>query len=202
MRRICVFCGSNFGKNPVYREVAEELGRRMARRGVAIVYGGGNVGLMGALANAALGAGGEVIGVVPRMLSEREVAHHGVTELKVVETMHERKALMVELSDAFLSLPGGIGTMDEFFETLTWAQLDIHRKPCGILNLNGYYDHLVRQLDRFVEDGFLSPSNRRLIIIREDIDQVMYALDHHKPTAGEMFFERDGSRHTVEKRVS
>lgn len=202
MRRICVFCGSNFGKHPSYRRVAEELGRRMAGRGTGIVYGGGNVGLMGALADAALEAGGEVIGIVPRMLSEREVAHQGVTELKVVETMHERKALMVELSDAFLSLPGGIGTMDEFFETLTWAQLDIHRKPCGILNLNGYYDHIVGQLDRFVEDGFLSASNRRLLIIREDLDSMMHALDHHKPTVGEMFYERDGSRHTVEKRVS
>jgi len=191
MRRICVFCGSNFGRRPVYRKSAEELGRWLAERGLELVYGGGDVGLMGALANAALSAGGCVIGVIPRRLSEREVAHLGVTELRVVETMHERKALMVELSDAFVSLPGGLGTMDEFFETLTWAQLDIHRKPCGLLNTGGYYDQIVGLLDRFVEDGFLSPRNRELIIVRESLDELMTALMAREPIEAEQFFERD-----------
>ena len=191
MRRICVFCGSNFGKHPSYREAAEELGQLLAERGICLVYGGGDVGLMGAIADAALSAGGQVIGVIPRRLSDREVAHRGVTELRIVETMHERKALMVELSDAFISLPGGLGTMDEFFETLTWAQLDIHRKPCGLLNVNGYYDQVVGLLDRFVEDGFVSPRNRELIIVREDLADLMAALDEHQPTGAELFFERD-----------
>ena len=159
MSRICVFCGSSEGNRPVYRERASEVGRALAERSIGVVYGGGNTGLMGALADAALVAGGEVIGVIPRRLAEREVAHAGLTQLHVVETMHERKALMTELSDAFLTLPGGFGTLDELFEAITWRQLGFHDKRCGILDIDGYFDGLLAFVDRAVSDGFIHPAD-------------------------------------------
>jgi uncharacterized protein (TIGR00730 family) len=159
MSRICVFCGSSEGNRPVYRERASEVGRALAERNIGVVYGGGNTGLMGALADAALVAGGEVIGVIPRRLAEREVAHAGLTQLHVVETMHERKALMTELSDAFLTLPGGFGTLDELFEAITWRQLGFHDKRCGILDIDGYFDGLLAFVDRAVSDGFIHPAD-------------------------------------------
>src|ERR1043165_174167 len=142
-RRVCVFCGSSPGARPEYRQAAEAMGRLLASRRIGLVYGGGNVGLMGLLADAALSAGGEVIGVIPRHLDAREVAHRGLPDLRVVASMHERKALMADLSDAFIALPGGLGTLEEMFEILTWAQLGLHRKPCGLLNVLGYFDRLL-----------------------------------------------------------
>jgi uncharacterized protein (TIGR00730 family) len=155
MTSVCVFCGSNGGGRPEYAEAAVTLGRAIAARGLTLVYGGSNVGLMSCLAEAALGAGGRVVGVIPEQLVGWERAHRGLNELHVVSSMHERKALMVSLSDAFIAMPGGFGTLDEFFEVLTWAQLGIHEKPVGLLNVAGYYDPLVAMFSRAREDGFL-----------------------------------------------
>jgi uncharacterized protein (TIGR00730 family) len=162
-RRVCVFCGSNTGLRPEYLAEAIALGRLLGKAGLGLVYGGAQVGLMGALADAALANGGEVIGVIPRSLAEVEVAHPGLTRLDVVETMHERKALMAQEADAFVALPGGFGTLDEFFEILTWAQLGIHTKPCLMVNTGGYYDHLLSFLEVAIEEGFLRGENRAYI---------------------------------------
>ncbi|HEV8262993.1 MAG TPA: TIGR00730 family Rossman fold protein, partial [Burkholderiales bacterium] len=158
MRRICVFCGSNAGARSEYAEAARELAIALVERKLGIVYGGGNVGLMGVLADAALERSGEVIGVIPQSLLDKEVGHRGVTELLVVETMHERKALMNDLSDAFIALPGGFGTFDEFFEVLTWSQLGFHGKPCALLNVAGYYDRMLAMLDHAVAERLLRPA--------------------------------------------
>jgi uncharacterized protein (TIGR00730 family) len=185
LKRICVFCGSNAGSRPEYAGAARELAALMAGRGIGLVYGGGNVGLMGVLADAMLAAGGEVIGVIPASLVAREVAHHGVSELRVVQTMHERKALMNELSDGFVALPGGFGTLNEFFEILTWSQLGIHGKPCGLLNVAGYYDDLLRMLDRAVGEKFLRSAHRDLIITDTDGGRLLGRLAAFVPvTAG------------------
>ncbi len=164
MKRICVFCGSSSGARPEYADAARTLASLLAGRGIGLVYGGGKIGLMGILADAMLAAGGEVIGVIPRALLLKEVGHRGVTELRVVETMHERKALMSELSDGFIALPGGFGTLDEFFEILTWAQLGFHGKPCGLLNVAGYFDDILRALDHAVAERFLRPQHRELVL--------------------------------------
>lgn len=168
MRRICVFCGSNAGARSEYAEAARALAAVLVERKLGIVYGGGNVGLMGVLADAALEHGGEVIGVIPRKLVDKEVAHRGVTELRIVETMHERKALMNDLSDAFIALPGGFGTLDEFFEVLTWSQLGFHGKPCALLNVAGYYDRMLAMLDHAVTERLLRPAHRELVIADTD----------------------------------
>jgi uncharacterized protein (TIGR00730 family) len=164
MKRICVFCGSSSGARPEYADAARTLAGLLAGRGMGLVYGGGNVGLMGIIADAMLAAGGEVIGVIPRALLLKEVGHRQVTELRVVETMHERKALMSELADGFIALPGGFGTLDEFFEILTWAQLGFHGKPCGLLNVAGYFDHMLQALDHAVVERFLRPQHRELVL--------------------------------------
>lgn len=161
---ICVFCGSSANAAAPYFEAARLLGMELARRKLTLVYGGAHVGLMGALADAALAAGGRVTGVIPRALVEKEVAHVGLTELHAVESMHDRKALMNELSDAFITLPGGFGTMDELFETLTWAQLRFHSKPVGLLNVKGYFDALLAFADRAVADGFIHAAHREMIL--------------------------------------
>ena len=163
-RRMCVFCGSNLGINPAYREAAEGMGRLLAERGIELVYGGGNIGLMGVLADAVLRAQGRVIGVIPESLMAREVGHAGLTELRVVKSMHKRKALMSDLSDGFIALPGGFGTFEEFCEVVTWSQLGIQSKPCGLLNVEGYYDPLLELFDRAVREGFLRDENRRLVL--------------------------------------
>jgi uncharacterized protein (TIGR00730 family) len=162
-RRVCVFCGSNTGLRPEYLAEAVAFGGLLGKAGLGLVYGGAQVGLMGALADAALANGGEVIGVIPRSLAAVEVAHQGLSRLVVVETMHERKALMAQEADAFVALPGGFGTLDEFFEILTWAQLGIHAKPCLMVNTGGYYDHLLRFLEVAIEEGFLKGENRDYI---------------------------------------
>ena len=181
MKRICVFCGSNAGARSEYAEAARALATVLAERKLGIVYGGGNVGLMGVLADAALARGGEVIGVIPQKLVDKEVAHRGVTELRIVETMHERKALMNDLSDAFLALPGGFGTLDEFFEVLTWAQLGFHGKPCALLNVAGYYDGMLAMLDHAVTERFLRPAHRELVIADTDPLRLLQRLSAFVP---------------------
>ncbi|HEY9085904.1 MAG TPA: TIGR00730 family Rossman fold protein [Candidatus Tyrphobacter sp.] len=176
MRRICVYCGARHGRPDAYVDVARDVARAIVARGDGIVYGGGRVGMMGALADAALKAGGEVIGVIPEALATAEVAHSGLTQLHLVDSMHARKALLTQLSDAFIALPGGIGTMDELFEALTWRQLGIHSKPVGILNHDGYYDPLVVLFDRMFEEGLLPPSTREFIVIERSIDTLLDAL--------------------------
>jgi uncharacterized protein (TIGR00730 family) len=163
VKRLCVFCGSSTGRQPVYADAARALGEALARRGLGLVYGGGSVGLMGVLAEAALGAGGEVIGVLPRGLASKELAHDGLSQLHLVDTMHERKALMASLADGFVALPGGLGTLEELLEVFTWAQLGIHRKPVGLVNVAGYWDHLLALLAHAVGEGFVRPEYAALL---------------------------------------
>jgi hypothetical protein len=179
LRRICIFCGSRSGTHRLYQEAAQTVGRLLCRRGVELVYGGGNVGLMGTVANACLDGGGHVIGVIPQALADREVAHAGLTELRIVRSMHERKAVMADLSDAFVALPGGYGTWEEFFEVLTWSQLGIQHKACALLNVDGYYDPLLEMADRAVSDGFLLPVNRDLLISDDDPERLLDRLSSH-----------------------
>jgi uncharacterized protein (TIGR00730 family) len=165
---VCVFCASAAGASPEYLEAARELGRRIAERGYGLLYGGATVGAMGAVADAALAAGGAVVGVIPEVIREREIDHRGLTELHVVGTMHERKAMLSSRADAFVALPGGYGTMDEFIEILTWAQLRIHAKPCVLVNVQGFYDGLLRFLDNCVTEGFIQAENRKLVLVARD----------------------------------
>ena len=173
MKNVCVFCGSRTGRNEIFAHSAADLARKLAQRDIGIVYGGGHVGLMGVVADAALAAGGRVIGVIPQALADREVAHHGLTELHVVTSMHERKALMADLSDAFVALPGGYGTLDELCEIITWAQLGIHDRPIGLLNVDGYYDQLLALFDGAVAHDFVSPQNRTLVRDATTTDELL-----------------------------
>jgi uncharacterized protein (TIGR00730 family) len=179
MKALCVFCGANFGRRPAYRLAAEQIGRLLARRGITLVYGGGKVGLMGALADAALVGGGRVVGVIPRALAEKEIAHTGLSEMHVVGSMHERKALMADLADAFLSLPGGFGTWDEFCEALTWSQLGLQKKACAFLNVEGYYDALLALTERAAEDGFIREEHRKLLLVDGDAEMLLDRLDNY-----------------------
>jgi uncharacterized protein (TIGR00730 family) len=176
-RRICVFCGSSVGTKAKYLAEAKSLGRQIAGGGWGLVYGGTSIGLMGATADAALAEGVEVIGVLPQALQDREIAHRGLTKLHLVGSMHERKALMASLSDAFIALPGGYGTLDEFFEIVTWAQLNIHSKPCVLINTDGYYDFLLRFLDHAVRDGFVRPANLRLMQAAKDNAEALQLIE-------------------------
>jgi uncharacterized protein (TIGR00730 family) len=176
LKRICVFCGSNSGGQSAYGEAAQTVGRLLAQRGIELVYGGGKVGFMGALADACLVEGGRVIGVIPQALVNKEVAHSGLTELRIVNSMHERKAIMAGLSDVFVALPGGYGTWDELFEALSWSQLGIQRKACGILNVNGYYDPLLQLTDKAVAEGFLRKISRELLISDVDPERLLNRL--------------------------
>ncbi|MCO6440342.1 MAG: TIGR00730 family Rossman fold protein [Nitrococcus mobilis] len=179
MKRLCIYCGSSLGRDPVYLEAARVLARRLAHRGIGIVYGGSSVGLMGAMADAALAEGGEVTGVIPDSLMDREPGHPGLTELHVVASMHQRKAIMTELADGFIALPGGLGTLDELFEILTWAQLGLHCKPCGVLNVKHYYAPLVRLLDHAVEAGFVRPQHRGILIVEADPEVLLVRFEEH-----------------------
>jgi len=181
VRRICVFCGSSPGRRPAFAAAASELGARLAAERIGLVYGGGSVGLMGTVADAALAAGGEVVGVIPEALAGKEVAHTGLTRLHVVKSMHERKALMAEMADAFVALPGGFGTLDELFEAITWGQLGIHRKPIGLLDVEGYFAPLLAFVDRAVGDGFIRPPYRELFVVRATVDGLLAALARHAP---------------------
>ena len=181
MRAVCVYCGSNAGARPVYAERAAILGMRLAREGLGLVYGGGNVGLMGIVADAALAAGGEVIGVIPEQLMRWEVAHAGLTRLEVVASMHERKARMFDLADAFVALPGGFGTLDEMFEMLTWRQLGLGDKPCAFLDVDGFFGPLAAMLDRMVAERFLHPDQRRDLWHGEDLDALLAWMRAYRP---------------------
>lgn len=184
IRRICVYCGSSTGTRPAYVEHAKALGHALAARGIGLVYGGGGIGLMGACAEATLQAGGEVIGIIPHSLALKERLNELVTDLRVVHTMHERKSLMVELADAFIALPGGFGTFDELFETITWAQLGIHQKPIGVLNVEGYFDPFLAIVERAVDEGFVLPKYRQLIAMSRDVDDLLSRLRHYEPLEG------------------
>jgi uncharacterized protein (TIGR00730 family) len=193
MNRICVFCGSSNGFQPAYAEAARRMGKMLADRHIGLVYGGGNVGLMGTIADAVLEAGGEVTGVIPEALVDRELAHGAVSELIVVRSMHDRKARMAALSDAFVAMPGGYGTFEEFCEIITWAQLGLHRKPCALLNVEGYYDPLLALFDRAVSEGFVYPSNRQLVIQETDPLRLLDLLSSYKPPETEKWIDRDDS---------
>ena len=189
MRSICVYCGSNAGSKPAYTERAIALGDRLAREGIRLVYGGGNVGLMGIVANAVLEAGGEVTGVIPQQLADWEVAHRGLTELQVVGSMHERKMRMFDLSDGFVALPGGFGTLDEMFEMLTWRQLGIGDKPCAFLDVEGFYTPLMGMIDRMVEERFLHPEQRNDLWHGDDLDAMVAWMRAYTPAQADMWMD-------------
>lgn len=185
MQRVCVFCGSSPGVKQEYAVGARELGLVLAKKNIDLVYGGGHVGLMGIVADAAMSAGAKAIGIIPRCLADKEVAHQGLTELKIVQTMHERKALMSELSDGFIAMPGGFGTLEELFEVITWAQLGIHKKPFGLFNVAGYYDKLIEFMDYQVEQGFVPQRHREMIIVSDEAEQLVEMLESFHPVAQE-----------------
>lgn len=191
MKSICVFCGSSPGNDPVHAEGARAMGAEIARRGLVLVYGGGAVGLMGIVADAALAAGGEVHGIIPRALREKEVGHHGLTRLEIVETMHIRKARMAELADGFIAMPGGIGTFEELFEIWTWAQLGIHRKPLGFLNIAGFYDPLHTFLDNTTAAGFLRQTHRDMAMTETDPAALLDRMAAYVPTAQIKWVEKE-----------
>lgn len=180
MRRVCVFCGSKRGDGAEYVQSARRLGELLAERNLGLVFGGGHIGLMGVLADAVLRAGGEAIGVIPQALVDKELAHSGLSQIHVVASMHERKAVMADLSDAFIALPGGFGTADELFEILTWSQLGLHSKPIGLLNIAGFFDPLLAWLDRTVQEGFLKAKHRRLLLVADDPERLLDLLAGHR----------------------
>lgn len=179
--RLCVFCGSNPGQDPIYMEAARSLGAALVQHGIDLVYGGGSVGLMGAVADGVMENGGHAIGVIPQALFDKEIGHKGLSDLKVVGSMHERKALMAELADGFIALPGGLGTFEELFEVWTWAQLGYHRKPCALLNVGGFYDKLTGFLDDVVERGFVKPVHRSMLIVENEPATLIEALRAYEP---------------------
>jgi uncharacterized protein (TIGR00730 family) len=181
--RICVFCGASPGARPEYRDATAQLARMLTAEGIGVVYGGGGVGLMGALADAVLAEGGEITGVIPRSLVDREIAHRDVSDMRVVGSMHERKALMADLADAFIALPGGIGTLEELFEVYTWAQLGLHRKPCALLNVEGYYDGIADFLSHAVAERFLRDETRELLLVESDPAALIEQLHSFEPRA-------------------
>lgn len=173
MKRVCLFCGSSPGVRTIYCEIAAQMGAALATRGIGLVYGGGDVGVMGAAAHGALGRGGEVIGVIPMNLFDKEVKHRAVADIRIVDSMHERKALMAELSEAFIALPGGFGTLEEFFEVLTWGQLGLHKKPCALLNVENFFDPLLVLLDHAVAEGFVKEAHRSLVLVENDVERLL-----------------------------
>lgn len=179
MKRICVFCGSHLGLRPEYAKAARYTGRILAEAGLGLVYGGGSVGMMGEIASATLAAGGEVIGIIPRTLLNREIPFDGLTSLHIVDSMHERKALMARLADGFIALPGGLGTFEEFLEVLTWAQLGMHRKPCGLLNVGGYFGRLIDFITHALEEGFIKPEHRAILIVEKDPRALLQRFTHY-----------------------
>jgi uncharacterized protein (TIGR00730 family) len=190
---VCVFCGSNGGADPVYLETAASVGRDLAERGIRLVYGGGKVGMMGAIADGALDAGGEVVGVIPRQIYDLEIGHEGLTDLRVVESMHERKAMMADLADAFVALPGGIGTFEELFEVFTWAQLGLHRKPLGLLDIAGYYAPLEAMLDHAVQQRFLRPQTRAMLVRDESLAALLARFDGWDPPTMQKWIDREAT---------
>jgi uncharacterized protein (TIGR00730 family) len=180
MKNICVYCGSSSGRRPEYTSAAVEMGKLIAERDFTLIYGAGNVGIMGSIADAALAAGGKVVGIIPKALEEKEVCHQQLTELHIVDSMHERKALMAEMADAFVALPGGLGTLEELIEALTWSQLGLHRKPCGLLNIGQYYQHLTAFIDNAVEEQFLKPVHRDMLLVSDNAQDLLSQLSQYK----------------------
>ena len=191
MKRVCVYCGSSNGARPDYLQAARALGRSLVGRGLGLVYGGSNIGLMGALADTVLAEGGEVIGIIPEPLVAREVAHKNLSALRVVGSMHERKALMAELADAFVALPGGFGTLEEFCEIVTWIQLGLHRKPCGLLNVEGYYDGLLSFLNHAVAEGFILPQYRAVVLTDSEADGLLEKIASYEAPPLHRWIDRD-----------
>lgn len=183
MKRICVYCGSNRGNGDNYTAAAKELGACLARRGKGLVYGGGKVGLMGVVADQVLAGGGEVIGVIPELLIDKDIAHPGLSELRIVGSLNERKALMAELADGFIALPGGFGTLDELTEMITWSQLGLHKKPCGLLNIQGFYDSLLSFMDHAAAEGFIKRDHRAIVLSSETPEGLLARLEAYKPAA-------------------
>ena len=190
MNKICVFAGSSSGAHAQYAVAAQDLGRALVRRQAGLVYGGACVGLMGVLADAVLAAGGHVTGVIPESLVAKEVAHRGLSELRVVASMHERKAVMNDLADGFVALPGGWGTLEEFFEVLTWAQLGLHRKPCGLLNIHGFFDPLLSFLDHLVNERFVRPENRAMVLVSHEAEDLLQRLEDYAPPSVEKWIDK------------
>lgn len=190
MKKVCVYCGSSPGAQPEYARAARELGRVLAGEGLGVIYGGSNVGLMGQLADGALEGGGEVIGVIPRMFVNKGIDHWGLTEVRVVDSLHERKAIMAELGDAFIALPGGMGTLEEFFEVLTWAQLGLHHKPCGLLNTCGYYDKLTDFLNHTVAERFIRGEHRSMILVADTPTALLQELQEYRAPVVEKWIDR------------
>lgn len=191
IRRLCVFCGSRHGIDAVFADAARDLGTEMARRGIELVYGGGNVGLMGVVADAILADGGRVTGVIPEALAAKELAHGDIQDLRVVGSMHERKALMAELADAFVAMPGGLGTLEEFFEVLTWGQLGFHHKPVALYNVDGYYDGLLSFVDHAVTRGFVRREHGRMVIAESSVDALLERLVRYRPPEVSKWLERE-----------
>lgn len=191
MKRICVYCGSSNGNRPSYIQAARALGTSLVRRGIGLVYGGSNVGLMGALADTVLAQGGEVIGVIPEAVVIREVAHTRLADLRVVGSMHERKALMAELADGFIAMPGGFGTLEEFCEIVTWVQLGLHRKPCGLLNVEGYYDGLLSFLNHAVAEGFIRTEYRSVVLTDSEVDGLLEKISKYEAPHLKKWIDRD-----------
>jgi uncharacterized protein (TIGR00730 family) len=189
MKAICVFCGANFNGDPIVKQTVELLAEVMVSRNITLVFGGGKVGVMGLLADAVLNNGGKAIGVIPQFLMDKEVGHPGLTELHIVENMHQRKQLMNDLCDGIIALPGGFGTLEEFFEVLTWLQLGLHHHPVGLLNVNGFYDYLLKQMDVMVEQRFLKPANRKLVITSGDAIELVDLMENYKVEPDEVWFK-------------
>jgi len=193
MKRICVFCGSNSGIDPVYSETAEKVGKFLAEQNIELVYGGGRVGLMGKIADTVMANGGKVIGIIPKGLSDREVAHQGLTELHIVDSMHTRKALMAELSDGFIALPGGVGTFEEFCEIVTWGQLGIHTKPCALMNVGGFYDSFIAMFDHSMNQGFIRPQHRSLVLVESEIEKLYQLMKEYRPPIIEKWLDKEST---------
>ncbi|MTH15509.1 TIGR00730 family Rossman fold protein [Flavobacterium sp. LC2016-01] len=192
MKRITVFCGSSFGTEEIYKEQATLLGKTLAKENIELVYGGANVGLMGAVADGALSENGTVIGVLPNFLRSKEIAHHGLTELILVESMHERKTKMNDLCDGVIALPGGFGTLEELFEMLTWAQLGLHKKPIAVLNINGFYDSLVQLTETMVEKGLLKDANQKMLLVSNNIEDLLNKMKNYvPPTVGKWIDQKE-----------
>jgi len=190
MKRLCVYCGSRPGSQPDYPEAAENLARALVRRKIEVVYGGASVGTMGVLANTVLAEGGHVIGIIPQAIVDREVVHRGLSDLRVVTSMHERKVLMAELSDGFIALPGGLGTLDEVFETLTWGQLGLHQKPCGLLNIRDYYRGLIDFLDHAVAERFITDVHRAMLLVEEEPERLLEHFERYQVPAVAKWVDR------------
>jgi hypothetical protein len=191
MKAILIYCGANTGNKAVYRERAEELAEELVKRKIRLIYGGGSVGLMGVIADKFLEKGGEITGVIPAFLDNLEVGHKAVKDMQKVSSMHERKALMEKLCDGIITLPGGFGSMDEVFEILTWSQLGLHKKPIGLLNVNGYYNFLLKQLDVVIEEGFLKKENRGLLLVSEDIGELLEKMENYQPIHHDKWLNRE-----------